>query len=353
MASFKRISAYLLSVILFVCILSLTPTANNGDLGIPFDKDLYYGRSVLEKMSNSQNLIAAYDEIVKGIQDSKVDIPLEPLGIHVTEKEIDLILAIYRFDNPHVFWVEKYQYYTADTAGGYSWGAHIVYNALDSDEARNKFDYLTKVFLDSCGIEDSMSEYEISKILHDKIAEHITYKNTNNANSVWGALVEGECVCEGYAELYQYLLYLNGISAHIVTGTSNGIPHAWNVVRIDGKYYQTDVTWDDRASGTVYDYFNITDEQMQNDHVYTYNGYPLPECNSVYSEEIIVGDVDGNGKVNNRDAVYLLYCILYPESYTTKQNCDYNQDSIVTQDDAVYLLYHVIFGETYPLPTFF
>ena len=45
--------------------------------------------SVLEKMSNSQNLVAAYDEIVKGIQDSKVDIPLEPLGIHVTEKEID------------------------------------------------------------------------------------------------------------------------------------------------------------------------------------------------------------------------------------------------------------------------
>lgn len=343
----KKILVFLLIAIFFMAILSVVSTADNTDLGIPFDKDLYYGRSVLETMNNSRNLTAAYDEIVKGIQKSEVDIPLEPLGIHVTEKEIDLILAIYRFDNPQVFWVKKYQYYTADTEGGNSWGAHIVYNELDNEESRSRFDRLVSTFLDSCNIESNMSEYEISKILHDKIAEHVTYKETDNSQSVWGALVEGEAVCEGYAELYQYLLYRSGISAHIVTGSSRGIPHAWNVVRIDGKYYQTDVTWDDQSFATVYNYFLITDEQMKKDHVFTDNGYPLPECNSVYEPIYVTGDVDGDGKLTGSDAVYLVYHILFPENYETEQNCDFNKDGIINRDDAVYLLYNVLFGETY------
>lgn len=331
-------------------ILSVTPTADDADLGIPFDKDLYYGRSILQAMDNSSNLVSAYDEIVKGIQKSKVDIPLEPLGIYVTEKEIDLILSIYRFDNPQVFWVEKYQYYTSDKAGGNSWGAHIVYNELDTDEARNKFDILTKQFLDSCGIKPDTPEYEKAKILHDKLSEHITYKDTAYSHSVWGALVEGQAVCEGYAELYQYMLYLNGISAHIVTGSSIGVAHAWNVVRIDGKYYQTDLTWDDQPSGTVYNYFVVTEEQMKKDHVITNNGYPMPECNNVYVPPAVTGDLDGNGKLTDRDAVYLLYHTLYPEDYPVGQNCDFDNNSSIDQDDAIYLLYRVLFGEgLYPI----
>lgn len=49
------------------------------------------------------------------------------------------------------------------------------------------------------------------------------------------------------------------------------MPHAWNIVDIDGEPYQLDVTWDISTTGqnkqfVVYDYFNLTDELMNQDH---------------------------------------------------------------------------------------
>lgn len=52
------------------------------------------------------------------------------------------------------------------------------------------------------------------------------------------------------------------------------------------------------------------------------------------------GDVNGDGSVDNRDAVYTLYNWFFGnEAYPVNQNCDFTKDGIVTNQDAVYLLY--------------
>ncbi len=41
--------------------------------------------------------------------------------------------------------------------------------------------------------------------------------------------------------------------------------HAWNVIRIDGKYYHLDVTFDNtlsRDDAVRYDYVNLADKQI-------------------------------------------------------------------------------------------
>lgn len=65
------------------------------------------------------------------------------------------------------------------------------------------------------------------------------------------------------------------------------------------------------------------------------------------------GDVDGNGKKNSNDCVYLLYNVLFGnEDYPINQNGDMDGNGKVNSNDAVYLLYHVLFGEEdYPLYT--
>ena len=51
-------------------------------------------------------------------------------------------------------------------------------------------------------------------------------------------------VCQGYAGLLYRLCLEMGISCRMITGTGNGGAHAWNIVALDGKYYNADSTWD-------------------------------------------------------------------------------------------------------------
>jgi len=96
----------------------------------------------------------------------------------------------------------------------------------------------------------------------------------------YGPLIQGTGVCEGYAEAARLLFDAVGIESVFVSGTvDDNIPHAWNIVNIGGNWYQLDITWDDpiTSSGNdvrTYDYFNITDTEMAQDHVWSGN-YPL------------------------------------------------------------------------------
>ena len=70
-------------------------------------------------------------------------------------------------------------------------------------------------------------------------------------------------------------------------------------------------------------------------------------------EETVVTDLDGSGKTDTEDAVYLLLNAMFGSGdypLPTGANCDFDGSGKVDTDDAVYLLLHVMFGETdYPL----
>ena len=140
-------------------------------------------------------------------------------------------------------------------------------------------------------INSSMSEYEIVKAIHDYIINNTRY-DTRHFNTgevpcesynVYGVLIEGVAVCEGYAKTMKYLLDEVGIENYIVIGTANGEGHAWNIVNIGGDYYHVDVTWDDPVSEDgsdllIYDYFNLKDDDMAKTHIWDREKYP--KCNS-------------------------------------------------------------------------
>lgn len=64
---------------------------------------------------------------------------------------------------------------------------------------------------------------------------------------------------------------------------------------------------------------------------------------------VVTGDLDGNGFITDRDAIYLLYNTFLPQQYPLTQNCDFDKDGYVTDKDAIYLLYHTFLPETYPI----
>ena len=70
---------------------------------------------------------------------------------------------------------------------------------------------------------------------------------------------------------------------------------------------------------------------------------------SIETKASVLGDVDGNGKLDLSDAIYLLYSINFPEQYAVDQRVDYNGDGGEDLNDAIYLLYHVNFPDNYEL----
>lgn len=101
-------------------------------------------------------------------------------------------------------------------------------------------------------IGNSSTEKKI-RFIHDYLIENLNYDQTlskENIYNLYGALINKECVCEGYAKAFKYLLDEAGVDNTIVIGigtNTNGETenHAWNYVAIDGKWYAVDVTWDD------------------------------------------------------------------------------------------------------------
>ena len=60
------------------------------------------------------------------------------------------------------------------------------------------------------------------------------------------------------------------------------------------------------------------------------------------------GDMNADGTVNTKDAIYLLYHATMEEGYPVEQDCDFEQDGTLDKKDAIYLLYRAnkLFAET-------
>lgn len=94
------------------------------------------------------------------------------------------------------------------------------------------------------------------------------------SHEIIGALGNGVAVCEGIAKAVKCLCDELGIWCIIALSENNpdkGIKyrHAWNVMKIDGKYYHFDATFDNTLSKDDvirYDYVNLSDKQIFRDH---------------------------------------------------------------------------------------
>ncbi len=282
MKSFMK-RAFALTVTIAV-IITLIPAVYAND-----DLQLLYGRSSLSLMEKGDVFTEAYDRIVEGVENRQSEIDLEDLNI--TGTELDWIVTAYRNDPIGHFWIVDNYNYTAYPSGKVA-GYFPLYNSigLSSEEDflqyKKDFENACSMLIKKAGISASSSDYVKAKNLHDTLIKHITYTDTDNAHNEYGALVEGACVCQGYTLSYQYLLRLMGVQAYSVVGTANGGGHSWNLVRIDGKYYYTDVTWDDSDNGAgddseiYYSYFNVTTAELSNDHYWPVPIYSLPLCTS-------------------------------------------------------------------------
>lgn len=181
-------------------------------------------------------------------------------------------IEAYTYDNPEVFYLSPNKMYlNIETT---TKGSNVSYNVYIN--SGNEANYLIDEFSSKAQIDTAMSQieqvrnkilqnsrnntYENIKMVHDYLVQNIEYDTSiskGNIYNVYGAMVKGEAVCEGYARSFKYLMDSLGISCTLVIGkgmNSEGRTenHAWNYVQVDGSWYAIDCTWDDPISTTGY-----------------------------------------------------------------------------------------------------
>ena len=110
-------------------------------------------------------------------------------------------------------------------------------------------------------------EWLVQNIAYDR--EHLS-DDVQDDHNLRGALLDGTAVCDGYAKTYALVLRKLGITGVLVT--SKDIGHAWNMVELDGNWYQVDCTWDDPVDGSdqlgycMHKHLLCTTEEMNTNH---------------------------------------------------------------------------------------
>lgn len=212
------------------------------------------------------------------------------------------------------------------------------------------------------------SDYEKVKAVYDYICSHVTYDHDGLAEytaggedhtlfSAWKALTQGTSVCQGYANLFYRLMLELGVDNRIISGTGNGGAHAWNIVELGGLYYNLDSTWDAELAkwNQPYQYFlrrpgsftdHVRDAEFESAEFHAQ--YPMGE-QDFDPNETVVGDMNGDSRLSDADALYLLRFTLFPARYPLAMDGDVNGDGSVNDADALYLLRHTLFPARYPL----
>jgi transglutaminase-like putative cysteine protease len=107
-----------------------------------------------------------------------------------------------------------------------------------------------KGIISELGIQNK-SDLEKVIAVHSYICSHFQYDNTLKQYSAYDGLYSSKMVCQGYALLFYRMMRELNVPVRIVSGRGNGEDHAWNIVRLNGKWYNVDETWDTSATGST------------------------------------------------------------------------------------------------------
>ncbi|MCL2884974.1 MAG: hypothetical protein FWF49_05775, partial [Oscillospiraceae bacterium] len=248
----------------------------------PLPTQDYYGYVYLGTVDT--RLQQAYTAIAKGVEELDASVSLT--GCELSESELQLVYHCYFDDYPQHFYIQSYYGYTYDSDGRIvEVQLRYMTDSERPDETqigqwqRDMKQAATAVLR---AMPTGLSDYDKELWIHDWVAKNVVYDDSLQKpwiHTLYGSLVNHVAVCDGYSRAVQYLLYQAGVQCLMGMGSAGDVGHAWNIVRVDGAYYQLDVTWDGTAGdGISYAFFNLTTDEILRDHTFDTGEYPPPDC---------------------------------------------------------------------------
>lgn len=232
--------------------------------------------------SLNEQQLECYRQIVKAINDFETHVAFSEAGFN-SENAQDFITLVSLSCPEYLYLGGQYTVFLNDKS-------EVV--AIDVEYTMSKEEYDAKNAEMNAKIEEiihgmweGMSDYEKVQYIHDYLISNCSYSDEGeNSYNAYGCIVDKKAVCEGYSKAMQIICSRVGIPSVCVTGVAypswqeQGENHMWNMVLIDGNWYHTDLTWDDPMTNIGedyirYDYFNVSDDFIFQDHTIIPNSF--------------------------------------------------------------------------------
>ncbi len=250
-----------------------------------------------------ENIYYIYPQATSGSEHKTKQVVYE--DVLLSEADVRVVIKALTDDHPQVFWLSTTFGYLMSTDLNYT--AVQLYSHFSPEKVGAMQEELnTKVNDFFASLEDSMTEYELELYIHDEIVDMCEYdeevvlddiqRDKLNAFDPYGVMVLNKAVCEGYARTFQMLMSGVGIECINIIGDSQDELHMWNAVKLDSDWYYVDTTWDDNPDASCrYDYFNINEKQLKEDHDFS------PTFDELTDEQIC-----GDSKINATTANFVI-----------------------------------------------
>ena len=136
-------------------------------------------------------------------------------------------------------------------------------------------------------LNSSMNDYQKVKAIHDYLIHTYSYDLTFSGAPPSALISSRKFNCENISAFFYLLLKDAGLDSRIILNDTNNNPsmgessknnwdiHAWNMVSVDGKWYQIDVTWDECVKTEPYQYFLKSSATFKVDHRWDTSLYPV------------------------------------------------------------------------------
>lgn len=200
--------------------------------------------------------------------------------------------------------------------------------------------------IDSFRFASTTSDYQKVRTIYEYLLSRMTYDYAHQGDesytlqySAYGALVNGTAVCQGYANILYRMLRECGVPCRLITGTGVSSAgrgsHAWNIVRLGGRWYDMDSTWDDAyqdAGLSARPYFLRGSSSFDGAHIRDEN-YTASTFNAAYpvsAQDYTPTSCDLNGHswgawVTDRAATYTAE----GHQYRSCRNCGVRQEEAI------------------------
>lgn len=243
-------------------------------------EDNWYFNTLSKK---EQEIYSKIDMVINNYENKVVEVGDGTLSASMVSRAYEA----YLLDNPECFYLKtKYELNEAKFLNVTKLELKVDYT-LSKTILSEKIQELNKKVeqIISKVITPNMTDFEKEVALHDYLIENVNYYDYTDIDeipsikhSAYGALIEKEAVCDGISKAYSILLNKCGIENVVVTGKMD-VRHAWNKVKLDDEWYNTDVTSDacGKEIALSHVYFNLTDIELSNTHVLS-SGFSTPEC---------------------------------------------------------------------------
>lgn len=199
--------------------------------------------------ADTADIDGARQAITNGMLDWQTSIDISSYNITASDFSSYIWPDVVTRD-PRLFYVFNVTYYESLATGKLT-TINTTYNSQYTRDSVREYEAAVNKAYNEV-IRTDMTDAQKALALHDYLVQHMEYDSAGlNAGTekrnAYEALVNGIGVCEGYTLAYAALLEKAGIEVGYCE--SRGLNHIWNYVKINGNWYNVDVTWDDTGTG--------------------------------------------------------------------------------------------------------